>query len=343
MLQELSCILAIIGMVVGSGFISGKEVVVFFSRFGSWSFLSIFLAFFVLFFLFKCILNYASSAREKLKCSKFAAISNIILCTIFSAAMLGGVNNLLKCSAKWLNFAVFCVILLICVFIFKKGNMFFNKINLFLVPTMLVIFVGFLLSKLSFAPSCHVSFGSVSMFYAILYCILNTSNGCALLCNIGENLAKKQKVRVAFISALALCLLLLAANIVLLARPSSFDCDMPLLSIFSGVSKICMIFVVGLGCATTLFSLVYSSSQSCRGLFKNEFLNFFISICVPCIVSLLGFSNLVQYLYPLASILGGGLLVWLFFIPSLKRAYNKVHSCRKNAKNENAGHNNVKF
>ena len=186
-------------------------------------------------------------------------------------------------------------------------------------------------------------FGGASIFYMLLYCMLNTANGCALLCEAGGSLSRKQKVRVAFVSALTLSVLLMIANFVLLGRPELFDDGMPLLSIFSGAGSVIMTLVVALGCLTTLFSLVYSSSVCCRGLCKNDFINFLVSIALPCLISLWGFGNLVAFLYPFASILGGGLLAWLFFIPPLKRAYNKIHSCRKNTKNENAGHDNIKF
>lgn len=342
MIKEFSAFLTIIGMVVGSGFISGKEVVVFFSRFGGWSFVGIILSFFIFFLLFKLIL-FSQNSLVKYNSSCFAKIVNIILCTIFSSAMMGGINNLLNFSEKWINYLIFLLILLICLLIFLKGSYFFNKLNFIFVPLMVVVFVVMLLSNIAKPSWDATSHGELSIFYSLLYCLLNSANGCVILLPLSKTLSKKQKTRVAFFSALVLSLLLLLANVFLLSCPSALSSPMPLLEIFSGGTYICMTVVVGLGCLTTLFSLVYSCSCSFRGLCKKEFVNFFVSVILPSMISLLGFSSLVEFLYPLASILGGALLMQLFFIPLFKRGNKKIHAGGKNTKKENACHDNIKF
>ena len=341
MLQEVFAVMAILGMIVGSGFITGKEIVVFFSRFGSYSFLTIFLSFFIFFFAFKFILNYSKKISQKISKSKFAMFTNIILCTIFSSAMFGGINNLLNFDKKLINFVIFCVILLFCCLIFKKGGDFFNKLNLILVPLMLLVFVVLLCYKIKMPQLSFSNFGGISIFYCLLYCLLNISNGVVVIAGLGQSLSKKQKARVAFISALVLCIILLLTNIVLLNSPASFEEEMPMLTLFSYGGRIIMTFVIFVGCLTTLFSIIYSCSSSIRGICKNEYLNFSLSIILPLVLSLWGFSNIVQHLYPLASVMGGALLVQLFFIPPLKRGDKKIHSSRKNTKNKNACHDDI--
>ncbi|MBQ8908806.1 MAG: hypothetical protein IJY90_00740 [Clostridia bacterium] len=343
MLQEVFAVLAILGMVVGSGFISGKEVVVFFSRFGAWSFLSIPLVFVIFLCAFRFILNKAGGILEMVQKSKVLTLINLLLCTIFSAAMFGGINNLLSFGEKWINFAVFFLILLICALIFKKGGKFFNKLNIMLVPIMIFVFVVLLFSKIEMPKSFSSSHGVVSIFYACLYCLLNLANGCVVLAEVGKNLNKKQKARVAFISALVLCVVLLLTNIVLLAHPAALDEEMPVLSIFSSGGSAVVALVVFIGCLTTLFSIVYSCSSLVRGMIKNEHLNFTISIILPLVLSVWGFSNIVQHLYPLASVMGGVLLVRLFFVFPLKRSDKQIHASCKNAKKKNACHHDVEF
>ena len=330
MKKEVCAILAILGTIMGSGFVSGKEIIVFFSRFGIWSFLGIFCAFFCLFFLINFILNNCLSAMEKLSKSKFAYFINIILCVIFSSAMFGGIINLLNFRNNLINFVIFCVILLILFIIFKKGAKFLDKLNLIFVPVLIILFVCLLFSKLQ-KPYLNFSFSlsGISVFYSLLYCLLNTSNGAVIIAQIGDRLSKKQKTRVAFVSALVLSIVLLIANIVVLANPSCIHSVMPLLSLFEGGGGVIMQILVLIGCMTTLFSLVYSSSSSIRGLCKNEVLNFLVSIVLPALVSLIGFDEIIEHLYPLASILGGALLIDLFFVSFFKRAYKKVHSSRK--------------
>ena len=55
-MATFSVVLAIVGTIVGSGFISGKEIAVFFTRFGLFSYPCIFLAFFLFWGIFYLIL-----------------------------------------------------------------------------------------------------------------------------------------------------------------------------------------------------------------------------------------------------------------------------------------------
>ena len=103
--------LAIIGTVIGSGFISGKEIVVFFSRFGWFSFPCIVLAFFLFFFLFKFVLERGTQAIKRLENSKICFWLNIVLCLIFSSAMFAGIGNLLVFDVKIVNYLLFFLII----------------------------------------------------------------------------------------------------------------------------------------------------------------------------------------------------------------------------------------
>ncbi|MCI8556019.1 MAG: hypothetical protein HFI85_05605 [Clostridia bacterium] len=308
-------ILAIVGTVIGSGFISGKEIMVFFSRFGWYSFLFIALAFVLFFVLFKLLLNCGEKALNKLEKSKFSFLINLFLCLFFSSAMFAGIANLLQFDNIFANLAVFFFVLLLSYLVFKHGLGGLNKINMVIVPIMILIFVGFLASKISFKTVEFEGFaaGGAGLVYAILYVILNTANGGVIIANYGKKLSKRQKTQVAFLSALTLFVILLIANLVLLLNPTSFVYAMPLVSIFSGVGHIVMTIVVFMGCLTTLLTLVYTLSTSMRGLCKNEILIFFVSVIVPLLLSLVGFDFIVEHLYPLASVLGIYLLCDLLF------------------------------
>lgn len=316
---------AIIGTVIGSGFISGKEIVVFFSRFGIFSFPCIILSFFILFFLFKFILNKGEKALNKLKNSKISFFINIFLCLIFSSAMFAGIGNILKLEIKIINYLLFFIVIFLCFFVFKKGINGLNKLNFILVPFMTCVFLFALILNIKFQPlSFKNLFGGLSFFYCILYCVMNTANGGVMIAEFSSKLSSKQKTQVAFFSALTLSVLLLIANFVLLQNLNSFDEAMPILSLFSGIGNIIMTIMIFIGCLTTLLTLTYTLSSSMRGLCKNEFFNFFISILLPLISSLLGFNFIVEYLYPLASILGLYILFDLFFQPSIVFLLKKI-------------------
>lgn len=328
----LFCFLAIIGTVIGSGFISGKEVVVFFTRFGYWSFPCIVLTFFLFFFLFRFLLKKGDETVARIEKSKFSFLLNLLLCTIFSASMFAGTFDMVKDFGIAIVIIFIILLLILCARVSKRGINSLNKINLLLVPIMTFVLIIALVSRLCKGvelQNVQDGFGGLSIVYTILYVVLNSANGCLLIANLGQKLTSKQKTRVAFWSALVLCLILTIINIVLLACPSVLSEEMPLLGLFSGVLRQVLSFAIMIGCLTTLFSLIYSCSSSMRGLCKNEYLIFSISVILPFCLSLLGFGFIVSYLYPLASIFGIFLLFDLTFIPLFKRAYKKIHSHSK--------------
>ncbi len=333
MKNEIFAILSIIGTIIGSGFVSGKEIVVFFSRFGLFSLFGIILAFLLFFFLIKFFLNKSQNVLKNFYIFKYSFFANIFLCLIFSSAMFAGMCNLLKNLNYFICLIIIFFVLILCFLIFKKGIGCFEKINFIFVPIMLIILIFNLFSSFKLGINFENNYPwYISLFYSALYVTLNLSNGSILICKLGNSLNKKQKTRVAFLSALVLFAILFTANIILLQNQSSFVQVMPLLSIFSGIKSILMSIVIFFGCITTLFSLVYTSSFSLRGLCNNEFFIFLISVFFPVVLSLLGFDFIVLYLYPIASILGFGMIFELFFIPFFKRTYKKIHSSSENTK-----------
>ncbi len=338
----LMTFMVIVGTVIGSGFLSGKEIVVFFSRFGKMSYFCIFLAFLLFWGLFYFFLKYAGGTLNRLASSKYAKVLNFLICLILSAAMFAGIIDLL--SSLWfpIQISIIFIMLLICSRIALKGASVLEKLNLFLVPIMIVFLIINLISLLSLKTSSLFVGGyyPYSIFFCVLYVILNTSNSAIVISNFSKELTQKQKVQVSFSAALALFIILLFANIVLLQNSFAFGQEMPLLYLVKGVQKILMSIIMLIGCSTTLFSLVYTISSSLRGV-HNKFFLLFFSVGLPFALSFLGFGLIVSYCYPLTSVLGIFLLCDLFCIPFFKKVYKGIHSTRKNTKQEDTGHDKV--
>jgi len=309
--QVLIVIISIIGLVVGAGFVSGKEVLTFYSRFGIWSFLGIIISFFIFWGLIGFLLNFN---KNNSKNSKILSIISLIITSIFSSAMFAGVNKLIVFKNNVLTLFLLSVVFLLCFLIFKNGFHALKKLNMILVPaiilTIVVLFCKYVKVQ-GFASESNFSF--LAIVYGIFYSMLNIANGSFVLINLGIELSKKQKAQVSFISALVLALLLTAVNILLLQNPQITYAEMPLLEVLSGMDIAITSAVVMVGALTSLLSLIYTSSSIVRGLCKNEILTFFISVVVPYVASLLGFSYIITYLYPLASSLAIVLMGDIFF------------------------------
>ena len=318
-MQVALSVFSIVGVVFGSGFISGKEIVVYFSKFGYISLPLLLIVLALFFIVFKILLEIGDRVYARLKNNKISFLINIISSIIFAAAMFGADRNLLNFDNFYIKIVGFLIIFALCLLIFKKGIKSLNKLNLFLIPFSILIFVCLLAKKMDFSSSLFTgSSQGAAPFYSLLYVALNLSTGAVLIASLGRVLTKKQKAQASFLSALVLCLVLLIANVVLLQNPYAFSAQMPLLSLFKGQEKIILNIIVLIGCNTTLLT----------------------SIIVPYFCSFLGFGFIVTYLYPLASTLGVLFLLdlifvnreKLFFKPLFKRTDKKVHSGSKDTK-----------
>lgn len=337
-------VFSMVGVVFGSGFISGKEIMVFFARFGYWSLLLNLLLIFAFYFIFKMLLTLGERAVERLKTSRLAFIVNLISSLCFASAMFAVNHNLEIFDNFFIKILIFIIIFTLSFLICKKGIGFLNKINLFALPISLLIFLSLLFKMLDFSsPLFQGENVIVAPFYSLLYVALNIATGAIMIASLGTTLSKRQKAQASAIASLVLCLILLIANLVLLQNPYAFGEQMPLRSLFKGKDRFLLDIVLLIGCNTTLFSLVFSISSSMRGLCKNEYLIYFISVISPFLISFLGFGFIVTYLYPFASVLGIILLLDLKFSSKnfgkglsfksfLKRTYKKIHSSRKNTK-----------
>ena len=329
----ISALFAILGTVLGSGFVSGKEIVVFFSRFGLWSYPAIAIVFVLFYYILKALLSACEWVGKTFKESKFALSLNLIVCTIFSSSMFAGVSDMLG-ENKLFYCIIMAIVLAVCFVVSKRGISCLDKINLTMVPFMfatLCVMVVKLFCRGS-AEIASTSFGGASVFYAVLYVLLNTSNSCLLFAEIGKRFSAKQKARLALVSALVLSVMLAFVNTALLINPQVLGENMPLLALFNGAFGVVVSSAIFVGCLTTLFSLIYGCSSSMRGLCKNEIIIFLISVITPFAISFLGFGVIVQWLYPLVSVLGAILLLAVLFVPLFKRGNKKIHSTRKHTK-----------
>lgn len=330
-------ILAIVGGVVGSGFITGKEIALFFGRNGVWGYLGVTASLISFYFLLKFFLMEGDRIKKFLNDSKVFRFLSITLNTILSASMISGISLTLLAFSRWIAISGIFLVFTLCLIVFKRGGEALDKLNIALVPFMIIAFSVIISPKVKF--DCFPSGGSgvSSIWFGLLYTFLNISNMALLISSISQKLSRKQKTQVAFISTLAFGVILAMSVTVLIQNQAVLKLDMPFLSLTQGWQEMIMRGLIMIGSITTLFSLVYSSSHHLRGLNINEMLNLFLSIILPAILSLLGFGVIVTYFYPIASILGClllGMIIFpkLFFDPFLKNSNKEIHSSRKDTK-----------
>lgn len=299
----------IIGTIIGSGFATGKEIAVYFSRFGAVSYFLILITGTVFFGVIYFFLSRGSHAFEKISSSKFFLALCVIISLIFTSSMFAGTINILP-QQTWLRVVFWIGLCFACLYVSKRGLRSLALANNFLIPA-LIVCMAIVLSTI--IKPIDLNFGSknsfLGLFFAILYCLLNFSSSGIVFAKLGDGLTKKQKVWASLISSLTLCVFLMLTNNALLSHPTSINQEMPLVYLSSGVSLLLIKFVVFSGCITTLLSLVYTTSLSLEKLSFPKFWIGIIAVVLPAIVSIFGFGRIVSFLYPLASVVG----IFVFF------------------------------
>ena len=327
------------GTIVGSGFSSGKEILVFFSRFGELSYLYIVIACVLFFLLFYLFLSKGKFVIEKLEKLKIVNMILIFISIVFTASMFAGLKSLFMFSNSALYIILCAILLSFTIFITLRGMKALEKVTLILMPICVFIFLSVLIyicfQNPEFAIQTKSPFG---YFYCPLYVALNFSTSTFIVSKAGRDLNKKQTFLVSLFSALLLLSFLLFANFALRTHSLSHFADMPFLFLCKDnlFFFILCYSVILIGCVTTLFSLCLTIKSSVDGMFKGEALGIIVAIFLPFLISELGFSEIVSNLYPLASVLGVSEL--LFFIYSFKQADKRVYDKCENAKHEGRTH-----
>ncbi len=329
----------IFAMIVGSGFASGKEIFVFFSRFGNLSYLYIFLACLLFFGLFYLFLTKGGCVVDRLEKSKVLNLVLIFISLVFCASMFAGLISLFSFLPKILRYLMIVLLLLFTLFTTIKGIRIFEKISLYLMPICLFVFLAVLVF-ISFKDSSiylQTSAGA-GILYVPLYVALNFSTGTIIVAKAGRGMNKKQTFLTSLFSTILLFAFLTFGNFVLRNHSESFYADMPFLYLCqgNGVFFLLCYSVIFVGCLTSLISLCLTLKVSLSGVLKNNLLNVLIAVFVPFIISELGFSSIVSNLYPLASVLG--IFVLLFFICSFKQTDKIIHQEGKDTQNKRSTH-----
>ncbi len=306
----------IFGTVVGSGFSSGKEIMVFFSRFGAISYFYIALAGLLFFALFYFFLSRGKAILKCLEKFKFLNIFITFNSLIFCASMFAGLKSLFSYFPTWAEILLIAFVLVLCFVITLKGIGGLEKTNFFLMPLTSVFFLAVLIfgmtqkSEFVFETSTWAGF-----LYSPLYVALNTCMSGIVICKVGDGLTKKQTFFASLFSCALLLVFLFLGNFVLLSSAQMLHSEMPFLSIASANPIFFCLdyFVILSGCFTTLISLCYTLKISFDKHIAKPKLSCLAAVLIPFLLSGIGFSGIVSFLYPICSVLGIFLLCFMLF------------------------------
>ena len=280
-------------MVIGAGFITGREIMKFF--YGSnviFSVLIVFILFFALIYIFfKVKSPVVFNLFEK--GSTLIYIFNVLII----ASMLGATDSLAKSLFKINeNLPIFSILLLISSMAVTFGGIERVELaNFVIVPFMLAVFFLSVFSVEN--KNLEIFSGDFSIVNKIGYVTMNIFLSQPFLSKIKKEKENFSPFWVAFLSALILSLSILAFLSVLSSE--CISCDIPLILLVNGNKYLIFLLsiVILASIFTTLISLEYSYVIKIKG--KSNYFILIIVNFIAFLISRMGFFVIVDKIYPI--------------------------------------------
>jgi len=324
----------IMGAIVGVGFASGKEIGVFFFNFSGGSIFGI-LAFCLLYFYLFFIVQYL---RKKLALNsynefnafvfgKFCKLTNIVLVinfSITSAGMLAGADYLFSSFFNLPKIVVPVTLTAITFFLILGGIKRIKFTANLIVPILIFVIIINSIKNINI-NNVNLEITSKNIYMAVYFGLLfGVNNFVAAMPVLFET---KQKVasRCAVILSIGLIILL---NVLVLSS-NKVSTDMPMFELSKNVSNS---FYIIYFCALilALFSTLVICSYNMQNIIcknkKSKFASLLI-VLFNLILSNVGYSFIVQYLYVVSGIISGIyvlILIVLIIFKLVKIKFNKT-------------------
>ena len=321
----LSSILVIIGTIIGAGFASGQEIFTFFNVYGSWGFLGLFVAGVLIgFIVYKALVisidnnisaypNFVSIVMTNRKFANsvicyvvniFLLISFVVMCAGFSAYF----------SQEFGLPSVFgsFIICILSFFTFMGNINYLVKINVIFIPILIVIILTLGFKNLSCFENFHLirTIFSLKWFIkALMYASYNLIIVLPILISLKKYISTTKQ---AIIVAAGVTLFLLVLSIILFILLDFYYNDIKALELpiihIAGIGGAIYKYLCGFILLIAIFTTALSSGYSFLNDFsiknrKNYILLEFIICTIAFVLSEIGFSYLLNLLYPVLGIL----------------------------------------
>lgn len=311
-----------IGTVVGAGFASGQEILAFFTIYGHAGTLGILLSTLLFVWLgYKMMIlahrmrtpSYESFNQRLFGSVLGRAMNIIVFLTLFgvTTVMLAGAGSVLEETFSIPYLAGTIATAVLAIVVLHKGLDQLMAVNIIVVPAMvlfslLILFDGQTDVTVILQPPAEYAF----LWKTVLYVSFNLAMAQSVLIPIGYTIREPVVLfRAAVIGGTVLGFMLLVVHTAMLGHwQDVLHLDVPILVItdtWNEWLQLFFVFVLFSEIFTTLISNVFGIGQQIRELVpvseQRIYLVLFLSALVLCLV---GYSELLMFLYPLFGYLG---------------------------------------
>ena len=320
-MSTLKVFLIFFGTIVGAGFASGREVYVYFARFGIWGLIMTLIAgiaFFILGYFFlqlgkKCKVNSLSEFFTLLF-GKFAHIFEIIIMfsyIIVLGAMFAGFDSLQKIVLNDIQFPIIALLgAILCVITVLGGIDKISKLNGILLPLLLIFMISIFGVSIFNAPIENLqvltNITESSLLQSISCCIIFVCSNMFLtgfiLMKTGGDTTDNIDKKASILTGIVLSLITFFASLSIILNPISVQYDMPFVYLAFGVSNIFVILsfiILWLAIFTTSVATMFTISWWLNGYVNDKHISTLLTCLVAFLLSRVGFSFIIDIFYPL--------------------------------------------
>ena len=332
----LNCIFVIIGVIVGAGFASGKEIYSFFFVYGKKGFLGILISVcligYVIYKTLKIIKKYNIEKYDDLL---DVAINNYKIKKINIKIILNFIVNIFLIVSFFIMCAGFCAyfsqefkipefissifLSIFCFFVLNKNIKGIFTLNLILIPliTIILTFLGIKSFSNTFEIMDGISQNKFWLISAILYASYNTITLISILIPMKKYIKNNIDIlkTVSIVIILMLVFFAIIISLLFTIKTDINKIELPVVYAainFGTIYKYLYGIIIVVAIITTAISSAYgflnNISTTKEKYKKNNAIICFFEIFIP----ILGFSNLINILYPIFGILGLIQLILIF-------------------------------
>ncbi|MBQ7351756.1 MAG: hypothetical protein IJW59_02670 [Clostridia bacterium] len=294
---------------MGGGFVSGREIAEYFCQNGSLCYAGIGCAV-VLFFLLTLFFLLLSEKIcsfdmfSKRYFGKLFPLLNILLSIsvlIIISSMFAGTIAL----AEDLNISIFLMLattIILCFFALKRGGSLLTKINIIVVPLMLIFLL--VVSSSGF-DSVVKSSEFDGLFDGVVYVFINIVSLGMFALEIGKNYTTRQKVIISLITSLIIgSVFVFVGRAIVASGAEGYTLPNIMLAKENIALRIGMRVCVYFGLFTTLISNVFVLANYLNNFIKEKTVSVLLVLSLGLFMGSIGFTYLVRYAYLITGILG---------------------------------------
>ena len=334
MINIMKIVLVLIGTLIGAGFASGREIFLFFEQYGVKGIIGIIVSSIICGAIIYKVLeltrkNEINTYNQLLniineKHYNINKVINLIVNTFLLISfyiMIAGFSAYMEQTYMIPTYISSIIFVLICYIIFKGSIQGVVKANEILVPILIILIAYLGIKNISFIKqidfNCIYSIKQRGWFISsVLYASYNSIILIPVLTSLQNYIIdKKSIVKISILSSVIITVLaLFIFTLLLKGNYHILQLEMPLIEItieFGRIFKYIYGFIIVASIFTSAISTGYSFLKNTSKTKEMYNIVLLIISITGIIVSHIGFSNLVEFLYPVFGILG---ILQIFFI-----------------------------